>query len=520
MGPQLYACPTVGSQTLAALRRFPARTAFAWDGGSITYQAAFDLIGRMQAVLAGAGLTSRSRVALITANRHESWCAGVAAQLSGMAITWLHPLGSREDQLDQIADSEADVLVVDTRSFLARGGELAQGSPGLAAVFTLEDAEYGSNLMAAAAAAGAVSPRDLAHSGMVAALNYTGGTTGKSKGALRHHRELSHFATTILADFEIPDDPRYLAIGPISHVTGTKVLPVLMKGGTVHMLKGFDPEAVFATIAREKINFALFVPTMIYVLLDHPGLDRADLSSLDCLLYGASPMLPSRLLEGIERIGPVFAQLYGQTECYPVSVLRKADHDPKRPELFESCGFPVAACDVKVLDAEDRQVPVGEAGEICVRAPHVMAEYWKRPAETAETLKNGWLHTGDIARADEQGYLYILDRKKDMVVSGGFNIFPREVEDVLATHPDVGRVAVIGIPHPKWGEAVAALVVPRAGARPDPQALVELVKARKGSAHAPKHVEFLDSLPLTSVGKVDKKALRQKFWAGQKRFVG
>jgi fatty-acyl-CoA synthase len=520
MRQQVYSGWTVGSQILAALRRFPDRTAFAWDGGSITYQGTLDLIARMQAVFMRAGLDQGSRIALISSNRHESWCAGVAAQLCGITTTWLHPLGSLNDQLDQIEDSEADVLAVDTRLFAARGDELSQRSPGLKAVFTLEDASYGTNLLTAADAVGAVSPRDLAGSDNVAALLYTGGTTGKSKGALLRHRDLSYLATAILDDFEIPDNPRYLAIGPISHVTGSKVRPVLMKGGTVHMLKGFDPDVVFATIARERINFTLLVPTMIYLLLDHPGLAKADLSSLEYLLYGASPMSSSRLIEGIERIGPVFAQLYGQTECHPVSVLRKSEHDRSRPELFESCGFPISACQVKILDAEDQEVPVGQAGEICVRAPHMMAEYWKRPEQTAETLKNGWLHTGDIARADERGYLFILDRKKDMVVSGGFNIFPREVEDVLATHPDVAMVAVIGIPHPKWGEAVAALVVPRAGTRPDAQVLTDLVKARKGSAHAPKHIEFVESLPLTGVGKVDKKVLRAKFWAGQKRMVG
>ena len=238
------------------------------------------------------------------------------------------------------------------------------------------------------------------------------------------------------------------------------------------------------------------------------------------LLYGASAMSPSRLIEGIERIGPVFGQLYGQTECYPVSVLRRSEHDRARPELFESCGVPIATCQVKILDNDDQEVATGEPGEICVRAPYVMAEYWKRPEQTADTLRNGWLHTGDIARADEHGYLFILDRKKDMVVSGGFNIFPREVEDVLASHPDVAMVAVIGMPHPKWGEAVAAIVVARPGARPEPQSLADLVKARKGSAHAPKHIEFVDSLPMTSLGAVDKKALRAKFWAGQSRMVG
>ena len=149
-----------------------------------------------------------------------------------------------------------------------------------------------------------------------------------------------------------------------------------------------------------------------------------------------------------------------------------------------------------------------------------MSEYWKRPEQTAETLKNGWLHTGDIARADERGYLYIVDRKKDMIVSGGFNIFPREVEDVLSSHPDVAMAAVIGVPHEKWGEAVAALIVARPGTRPAAEALMQHVKDRKGSTHAPKQVEFVDSLPLTAVGKVDKKVLRAKYWAGQSRQVG
>ncbi|HTG21480.1 MAG TPA: acyl-CoA synthetase, partial [Reyranella sp.] len=161
-----------------------------------------------------------------------------------------------------------------------------------------------------------------------------------------------------------------------------------------------------------------------------------------------------------------------------------------------------------------------EAGEICVRAAHAMEQYWKRPEQTAETFKGGWLHTGDIARADERGYLYIVDRKKDMIVSGGFNIFPREVEDVLSSHPDVAMAAVIGVPHEKWGEAVAALIVVKAGTTPSAEALMQLVKDRKGGPHAPKQVEFVDALPLTAVGKVDKKVLRAKYWAGQARQVG
>jgi fatty-acyl-CoA synthase len=457
---------------------------------------------------------------MLTANRAESWCAGVATQLCRFAITWLHPLGSLQDQLDQIEDCGAQILVIDSNAFLQRGGELAAQAGGLRHVFTLGRADYGMDLLVALDKAGAATPQDFARIDDVSVLNYTGGTTGKSKGALRRHRENAGFAAAILADFEIPADPRYLTVAPISHVAGTKVLPTLMRGGTVHMLKGFDPEAVLSTIQRENINFTLFVPTMVYVLLDHPMLSKTDLSSLELVLYGASPMSPTRLVEGIERIGPVFSQLYGQTECYPVSVLRKADHDPKQPELFLSCGFPIAACDARILDEDDQEVGIGESGEICVRAPHVMAEYWNRPEQTAETLKNGWLHTGDIAKRDDRGYMYILDRKKDMIVSGGFNIFPREVEDVLSTHRDVAMVAVVGVPDEKWGEAVTAVVVARAGAQPNEQELIDLVKSRKGSTHAPKQIKFVTEMPMTGVGKIDKKVLRADFWKGRERMVG
>ncbi len=513
--------PTGTAITLRALARFPERTAFAWDGGSLTYRSALALIGRLQAAMAAAGLKKGQTVAFLSANSAETWCAGVAAGGLGLIGTWLHPVGALGDHLEVIEDAEAVALVVDPRTHGQRGGELAaKAADRLKVVLTMGKADFGRDLMAAAEKIGEASPVDLAAPDDYAIINYTGGTTGKSKGAIRRHRSSAASTIAIAADFEFPATPRYLAAAPITHVSGTKVTPSLMKGGTVHLLKGFDPEKFLATIAREKINFTLLVPTMIYVLLDHPALERTDLGSLELILYGASPMSPTRLVEGLERIGPVFSQLYGQTECYPVSVLRKADHDLQRAELFASCGFPVASCAISLRGDDNQEVTPGEAGEICVRGPHAMEQYWKRPEQTAETFKGGWLHTGDIARADEQGYLYIVDRKKDMIVSGGFNIFPREVEDVISSHPDVAMVAVIGVPHEKWGEAVTALVVAKAGTKPSPEALTQLVKDRKGSTHAPKHVELVDSLPLTAVGKVDKKVLRAKYWAGQGRMVG
>src|SRR5699024_4747315 len=330
-------------------------------------------------------------------------------------------------------------------------------------------------------------------------------TTGKPKGAYRKHFSLGPSTADILANFELPDTPRYLLVPPMSHVAGTNVLPTLIKGGTVHLLNGFDPASVLETIEREKINVTLFVPTMIYALLDHPDLDTRDVSSLEYVLYGASPMSESRLREGMERIGPVFGQLYGQTECYPVSVLSREDHED--PARLLSCGRPVQSVDVRILDPLGEEVPLGDSGELCIRGRGAMDGYWQRDDLTAETIVDGWLHTGDIARQDEEGYLYIVDRKKDMIISGGFNVYPREVEDALAAHPAVAQAAVFGVPDDKWGEQVTAAVVLRPGHAVGPEELADHVQDLKGAVQAPKQVFPVDSLPQTAVGKINKRAL-------------
>ena len=231
-------------------------------------------------------------------------------------------------------------------------------------------------------------------------------------------------------------------------------------------------------------------------------------------------MSPSRLEEGIERFGRIFSQLYGSSECYPISVLKREEHDLARPEMLMSCGYPAIGCDVRLLDGDDRDVAAGDAGEVCVRAPQAMLEYWQQPELTAETMRGGWIHTGDVARADERGYLYLVDRKKDMIVSGGFNIYPKEIEDVLTAHPDVAMAAVIGVPHERWGEAVTALVVLKRDAKLDRTELADLVRQKKGSMFVPKEVRFVDDLPLTPVGKIDKKELKARSWSGQARMIG
>jgi fatty-acyl-CoA synthase len=510
--------PTASGLAIRALRSRPDFTAFAWDGGTMTAGACLDLIGRFQRALAAEGCRALGRVALLGANRADLWAAHIAAQALRLSVTWLHTLGSLEDHMMMLEDAEIDTLIVDAANFHDRGGELGAKLGRLERVLTLGKASYGRDLQALAAAAGSAEARDLAQPDDMALLLYTGGTTGKPKGVVRTQASWAAMCAAKLADFEFPDDIRFLTVAPMTHVAGTFIVPHLLRGGTTHLMKGFDPERVLATIVRERITGTILVPTMIYVLLDHPKLATSDLSSLEVLYYGASPMSPTRLLEGLERIGPKFAQLYGQTECYPATLLSRRDHEKRRPELFASCGRPVAMVDVALLD-NLQPVAAGEPGEICLRGSHTMSGYWKQPEQTAETLRGGWVHTGDVARADERGFLYIVDRKKDMIVSGGFNVFPREVEDVLTACEGVAMACVIGTPDDKWGEAVTALIVPRPGARPDPAALVQRVKEVKGSVQAPKHIEIVDALPTTPVGKVDKKVVRAKYWQGRTRMV-
>lgn len=512
MRDTVHSGPTFAGVALSVLRRWPQRTAFTWDGGSVTYAGVTDLIGRMQSVFEKHGLRHGQCVAILTGNRAESWCASIAAQASGLTITWLHPLASFEDHVHQLSDSDATALVVDSRRFTERGGELSAKVDRLRAVFTIGAAEFGRELLREADEASTAAPRDLSAPGDLAIVGYTGGTTGFPKGIERRNSSVaSVFPLTVLSDFEIPASPRFLAVAPFSHVTGTMIIPAFMRGGSVHLLDGFTPDRVLSAIERERANFTLLVPTMIYAILDDPSMRTTDVSSLELLVYGGSPMSPERLREGLDRIGPVFSQLYGQAECYHACVLSRADHDLGRPELLESAGRPGATSVVSILDEEGSEVTGGGVGEVCVRSPLAMDGYRNLPELTAETFRSGWLHTGDMGRKDENGYVYILDRKKDMIIVNGSNVFARGVEDALMSHPAVVQAGAFGVPDPTTGEAVSAAVVLRPGGHADPEELTGYVRNRKGQLQAPQHIHFVDKLPVTSLGKIDKRALRARF---------
>ncbi len=466
--------------------------------------------------------------ALLALNRPEVLYILGAGQTQGYRRTSLHPLGSLDDHAYVLNDAEITTLIIDpVPMFVERALGLLEKVPGLTQVLTIgpvpeELAHVGKDL-AATAETFAPQPLEavLLPPDHIVSITYTGGTTGKPKGVIGTAQAMSTMTQVQLSEWEWPESPRFLMCTPLSHAGAAFFAPTVIKGGSLYVLPRFDPAEVLRTIEEQKITATMLVPSMLYALMDHPDSKTRDLSSLETVYYGASAINPVRLAEAIERFGPIFAQYYGQSEApMVISYLAKGDHDEKR---LSSCGRPSAFLRTALLDEDGKPVPVGEPGEICVAGPLLAGGYWKLPDETAETFRDGWMHTGDVAREDEDGFWFIVDRTKDMIVTGGFNVFPREVEDVVAEHPAIAQVGVIGVPDERWGEAVTAIVVLRDGAELTDDVVAEIkesVKQRKGGVQSPKQVIATDALPLTPSGKPDKKALRAQYWGDRERSVG
>ena len=511
---------TFSDLVVTALRRHPDRVAFAQNGLEVTYRQVEDRIARLATLLRERGLGRGDGVGVLSPNRPEVFYVQTAPGFAGGRYTPLNPLGSLDDHRYACDEAELRFLLVDP-VYAPRAAELRDLCPSVEAVWSFGPTDAGKDLGAlledvspATLRCGTRVPEDLEW------LLYTGGTTGVPKAAMLPERAMAQMVQSVAIGWDLPADRRYLACGLISHAAGLPVVPVLLAGGTVVLMRSFDPGEWLRLAAQQRITLGLLVPTMVYAVLDHPDLDGTDLSPLETIMYGTSAMSPTRLIEGMERIGPVFAQAYGQTECAGIGIsMSRADHRPDDLDRLTACGFPMPGVRVAIFDDDGNERAAGEPGEICVQGASVMQGYLKQPELTADALGNGWLRTGDIAVQDDTGLIYIVDRKKDMIVSGGFNVFPREIEDVLTSHPNVSIAAVIGVPDEKWGEAVTALVVARPGASCDPDALRQLVRDRKGTIYAPKVVEIVDSLPLTPVGKVDKKVLRARYWTDRPRRV-
>jgi acyl-CoA synthetase (AMP-forming)/AMP-acid ligase II len=337
----------------------------------------------------------------------------------------------------------------------------------------------------------------------------TGGTTGRPKGVMITGRNIEVMSALTLMSYPFRPRPRYLALAPLTHAAGVLCFPVMTLGGEIVIMGKPDLAEFLALVEKHAITHTFLPPTLIYMLLDHAALPTTDLSSLQCLWYGAAPMSASRLEEALDRIGPVMGQLFGQTEApMMVSTLAPAEHfrddGSVATERLSSAGRPTPLTIVAIMDDQGHQLGAGERGEIVVRGPLVMAGYYKNPEASAETAKHGWHHTGDIGYLDENGYLFIVDRAKDMIITGGFNVYSAEVEQALLAHPAIQDCAVVGLPDEKWGERVTAVVQPRPGQAVAPDEIRAFVKERIGSVKAPKQVEIWPDLPRSKVGKILK----------------
>lgn len=516
----LYEGATVASLYRSAFKAHPQAMAIVSDQTSLSYAQLEAQCWRMARLLRAKGLKRQDTVAFLVGNRADAIAAIIAAQFMGLKAVSLHPMASEDDHAFVLRDAQAQALIVDTDRYAQRAQAI--GTRGVVPqVLSLEDSALGVGLIDEAAMLDGAEFEADARPGDVTKLSYTGGTTGRSKGILHTHRTAVTMTGQMLASYEWPEQVRYLVSTPISHAAGSLILPTFLRGGTVYLSEKYAPDDFLARVRQYRINLTFLVPTQIYGLLDHAGLNGDDLASLELVLYGAAPMAPPRLLEALRKIGPVFGQIYGQAEApMTISYLRKQDHDPARPERLASCGRAVIGNQVKLLGPDQQETPLGEVGELCVRGPLVMDGYLNRPEENEKVFAGDWLHTGDMARMDAEGYLYIVDRAKDMIITGGFNVYPSEVENCLALHPGVAASAVFGAPHDKWGEAVTAIVVLKPGVSATEAEIIQFVMQKKGPVNAPKSVAFEAALPLTALGKIDRKAIRNKYWSGRERQVG
>jgi acyl-CoA synthetase (AMP-forming)/AMP-acid ligase II len=302
------------------------------------------------------------------------------------------------------------------------------------------------------------------------------------------------------------------------------VLPYFIKGATNVLIPEFKPSVVFETIEREKVTVLKLVPSMLYQLIEAPEKSQYDLSSLHSVIYGGSPIAAPRLVEAIHFFGKKLIQLYGQAEApMCISTLSKKDHLIEGSEdvvkRLSSAGKPCLNVEVRIVDENGKDLQPGEVGEVIVRGYHIMKGYWNLPDATAEVLRDGWVHTGDLGYFDSEGYIFLVDRKRDVIISGAFNIYPKEIEDVIVTHPKVKEVAVIGVPDEKWGEAVKAVVVPKKGVEVTEQEIIDYCRDHMASFKKPKTVDVIEKLPRNPYGKILKTVLREPYWMGFDRRI-
>jgi fatty-acyl-CoA synthase len=505
----LYGGGRIGDLILTAVRRYPERVAFQSNAGCVTYRELETMISGGQQCLAALGLRPGDVVAQLVGNDVHAFAFIAAVYVSGLTTVALQPTLSHDDKVLILNDCGAKLLVTDEQ-YAAQAEALKAACPEVRHWRSHGTAAGWQNFWELASSDASTlvcrgDPEDIVR------IQYTGGTTGRPKGVMLSNRANVANAQLALAGMQWPESVRYLCPLPMTHGAGGLIIPTLFRGGRVILQRGFDLDAYLDAVESERCTVTWLVPTAIYRLLDHLRTRTVDWSAMRAFVYSAAPMTPARIKEALDVFGPCLVQLYGQTESpNTVLTLTQSDHEGAELSRLASAGKEFPGVRVALLDDACKPVPDGEIGEICVRGPLVMSGYWKQEAQTVSALEGGWLHTGDMARRDAAGYYYIVDRKKDMIISGGYNVYPQEIENVLARHPAVLLSAVIGVPDPDWGESVRAYVVLRSGAKADAQELISAVRAAKGSICAPKSLVIVDELPLTVYGKIDKKLLRAR----------
>ena len=489
---------------------------------TVTYRDFDDDSNRVANGIKALGLGANDRVGVILPNSLEYAVADFGVYKSGAALVPSNMMVSERDIAYILKDASVKMVFAHvslTEKIKAMRPELPLlqhvvivGGPGGDGTLDWDDFKAAQPTMRLEPTAGETDD---------ALIVYTGGTTGNPKGVLHNQKSLFFDIIAHVTALPITHKDKVLLMTPMSHATGWLLFAGCVKGTSFVFEMSFDPLRILDIIQKEKVTVTMMVPTIIYVFLDILKQAPFDISSLRVIGYGAAPISSARLAEAMERFGPIFFQKYGLVECpNMITTLSMEDHVRalEKPAILQSCGKPDHMVALKIVDDEGVEVPTGQLGEIIVKAPYIMSGYINLDELTRETLKGGWLHTGDMGRVDEERYTYIVDRKRDIVITGGMNVFPAEVEAVLMTHPKVKDVSVIGVPDDHWGEAVTACVVAAEEGATEEELILHC-KGKVSKYAVPKKVVFTDQLPKTIIGKIDKKALRAPFWQGKQRQV-
>jgi acyl-CoA synthetase (AMP-forming)/AMP-acid ligase II len=515
----------VGHLLTRAALRYPDRPAWLEGDTVISFRAAEARVNGLANGLLALGAEPGDRVGMLLPNGYQGLETILAPMKAGLAVVpmnvRLHP-----SEHAYILDDAGATILVYAEEFRDHLRAVRANLETVKHWICVGRADTGDlDFERVIAGAAPTPPARRIEADNLAWLFYTSGTTGRPKGAMLSHRNLLAMVQQFLLDINPVAPTDVLLHGaPITHGSGLSIFHHIARGAASAFpaTRSFDPPRIFEAIQRYRVTTMFLVPTMIHMLTTHPARPRYDLSSLHTIVYGGAPMYVEQLGEAVRAFGPIFVQLFGQGEApMTCTTLPKAEHvtgdDPVKRKRLGSAGREVTGVRVRVVDEADRDVPPGDPGEIVVRSDLVMRGYWEKPEASAETLRGGWLHTGDIGCLDTDGYLYITDRKKDLIISGGSNIYPREVEEVICAHPAVDEVAVVGVPDEKWGEAVKALVVARPGARVTEGEIIEHCTRHLASYKKPQSVEFLPGLPKNAYGKILKRELRDRFWTGRDR---